>query len=57
MKTLTPFGKLMLVCTNQEDFNVEDNEFTEKEVGCQSCGCTYIDEVELEWHMTAEYTA
>ena len=43
--------------SNQEDFNVEDHEFTEEEVGCQSCGCTCVGEVILEWHMTVEHTA
>ena len=45
--------------SNQEDLIVEVHEFTkdEVEIKCQKCGCTFVDEVELEWHMTTVHTA
>ena len=44
-------GQDGLIVTSKS--NVELEEYTEEEIECQNCGCTFVDEVELEWHMTA----
>jgi hypothetical protein len=47
--------------SQQEDLiviseSIDVLEVTEDEVECQTCGCTFVDEVELEWHMTADHS-
>ena len=32
------------------------NAFIEDEVECQMCGCTFVDETELDWHLKANHS-
>ena len=32
------------------------NAFKEDEVECQMCGCMFVDETELDWHLKANHS-
>ena len=44
-------GQTYLIVTSK--LTVDEHDFTEDEVECQNCGCgcTFVDETELNWHM------
>ena len=62
LKTKTPFRILMRaikkISWNKSAYNFDVHEYAGVEVEkCQNCGCTFVDEVEHEWHMPADHTA
>ena len=42
--------------TSSDDKTETDDELTEDEVECQMCGCTFVDETELQWHVRANHS-
>ena len=47
--------EIEVVTENLEDSVHGSTTEMEDEVGCPQCGCTFVDDVELDWHMKANH--